>query len=166
MREAVRMRAVDMFEQHTPVAKIAKDLRVSLKSVYAWRQAWRRGGRDALVSKGPGGALCRLDHDQVQWLAAALDAGPAVFGWVADQRWTLPRVTALIGRLFGVRYTERGVAYLLHRIGWSPQVPVHRAVQRDEAAIADWRECTWAQVKAWPGASGRGWSSRTRPGSR
>jgi hypothetical protein len=96
----------------------------------------------------------------------ALDAGPAAYGWVEDQRWTLPRVTVLIARLFHVRYTERGAGYLLHRIGWSPQVPVHRAAERDEAAIATWRTETWPRVRPWPAPSGRGSVSRTRPGSR
>jgi hypothetical protein len=31
--------------------------------------------------------------------------------------WTLARVTALIARLFHVRYTLRGTSCLLHRIG-------------------------------------------------
>jgi len=36
-----------------------------------------------------------------------------------------------------VRYTLRGTPYLLHRIGFTPQVPAHRAVERDEdAAVA------------------------------
>ncbi|WP_419723324.1 helix-turn-helix domain-containing protein [Streptosporangium roseum] len=26
----------------------------------------------------------------------------------------------------------RGVSYLLHRLGWTPQMPVHRATERDE----------------------------------
>ncbi|MFD0480602.1 winged helix-turn-helix domain-containing protein [Nonomuraea thailandensis] len=56
-------------------------------------------------------------------MEAALDAGPAVWGWIEDQRWTLARVTVLVGRLFHVSYTPRGISYLLHRLGWSPQVP-------------------------------------------
>ncbi len=52
-------------------------------------------------------------------------------------------VTTLIGRLFHVRYTLRGTSYLLHRMGYTPQVPVHRAAERDEAAIATWRDVTW-----------------------
>jgi putative transposase len=40
---------------------------------------------------------------------------------------TLERVAALIGRLFRVTYTPRGVSYLLHRMGYVPQRPVHRA---------------------------------------
>lgn len=49
----------------------------------------------------------------------ALKAGPAAHGWVDDQRWTLARVADLVGRLFGVGYTLRGVSYLLRRIGSS-----------------------------------------------
>src|SRR5687767_9877043 len=43
---------------------------------------------------------------------------------------TLARVATVIGRLFHLRYTPRGTAYLLHRMGWSPQVPRHRAAER------------------------------------
>ena len=53
----------------------------------------------------------------------------------------------LIGRLFHVRYTLRGTSYLLHRLGFTPQVPVHRAAERDEDAIAAWRAVTWAKVR-------------------
>ena len=49
--------------------------------------------------------------------------------------------------LFHVRYTLRGTSYLLHRIGYSPQVPVHRAAERDEDAITAWRAVTWAKVR-------------------
>ena len=80
-------------------------------------------------------------------LRAALEAGPAARGWIEDQRWTLPRVTTLIGRLFHVRYTPRGTSYLLHRLGFTPQVPIHRAMGRDEAAITAWRAQTWAKVR-------------------
>jgi transposase len=146
-REAVRMQAADLFEQQVPVVRVAQRLRVSAKSAYQWQQSWRRDGRDGLRSKGPGGSRCRLDGARLARLEAELDAGPLAHGWVEDQRWTLPRITVLIGRLFHVRYTERGVSYLLHRRGWSPQVPVHRAAERDEQAIAAWREETWSRVR-------------------
>ncbi len=109
-----------------------------------------RRGSPALASRGPGGAVCKLDDAQLDRLADELDRGPAAqdwAGWAADQRWTLARVAALIHRLFGVTYTLRGVSYLLHRIGWSPQVPAGRAVERDEDAIAAWRATTWAKVR-------------------
>nr|WP_274534329.1 winged helix-turn-helix domain-containing protein [Saccharothrix sp. CB00851] len=80
-------------------------------------------------------------------LAAALEEGPAAHGYTEDQRWTLARVADLIGRLFRVRYTLRGVSYLLHRMGFSPQVPAHRAIERDEEAIVTWRRETWPAGK-------------------
>jgi putative transposase len=62
-------------------------------------------------------------------------------------RWPLERVATLVGRLFHVRYTLRGTSYLLHRIGFTSQVPVHRAAERDEAAIAAWRDATWVKLR-------------------
>jgi transposase len=138
-----------MFEQQLPATEIAARLRVSTKSVYAWRRAWTAGGRAALASRGPGGTVCKLTDAQLDRLAGELDRGPAAQDWAgwADQRWTLARVAALIGRLFGVSYTLRGVSYLLHRMGWTPQVPARRASERDEDGISAWRAATWAKVR-------------------
>ena len=135
-----------MFAHDMTAGQVAGLLRVSAKSVYQWRRAWRADGKEALASKGPGGNACRLDEDQLARLGAALDAGPAVYGWT-DQRWTLARVAALIARLFGVSYTLRGVSYLLHRLGFTPQVAAHRAAERNEAAITAWREQTWVNAR-------------------
>ena len=146
-REKVRLQAAQMFEQGMDPVRVARCLRVSAKSAYQWRRCWRAGGEAALASKGPGGNACRLDDAQLARLRAALDLGPAAYGWKEDQRWTLARVAALIRRLFHVRYTLRGASYLLHRIGFSPQVPAHRAAERDEDAIAAWRAETWAKVR-------------------
>ena len=146
-RELVRLQAAEMFAHDADAPEIARSLRVSTKSVYQWRRAWRAGGEAALASKGAGGNPCKLDESQLAQLRAALKAGPADYGWKQDQRWTLARVTVLAGRLFGVSYTLRGMSYLLHRLGFSPQVPVHRALERDEYAIEHWRAATWAKVR-------------------
>jgi transposase len=146
-REALRLEAAGLFAAGVSSGEIARRLRVTRKSVNAWRRAWKAGGTAALASRGPGGAACRLDETQLKVLETELDVGPAVHGWAEDQRWTLARVSALIWELFRVRYTVRGTSYLLHRIGWSPQVPVHRAAERDEGAVATWVKETWPQVK-------------------
>jgi transposase len=145
-REKVRLRAAEMFALDADPVEVARSLRVSTKSVYQWRRAWRAGGQESLASRGPGGSACRLDEAQLAELRPALEAGPAAHGWAQDQRWTLARA-ALAARLFGVSYTLRGMSFLLHRIGYSPQVPVHLAVERDEAAVAEWRAVTWAKAR-------------------
>ena len=149
-REAVRLRAAEMFAAGVvDNGQVAVRLRVSRKSVIVWRQAWRSGGEAALVSKGASGAACRLDGRQIARLESELDKGPAVHGY-ADQRWTLARIAALIGTLFHQRYTLRGASLLMHRIGWSPQVPAHRAKQRDALKIVTWVKEEWPRGKAWP----------------
>jgi transposase len=147
-REAVRLQAAELFALDVSVPEIAKRLRVSQNAVYVWRRRWRADGDAGLASKGPSGADCRLSSEQQDQLAAALREGPAAHGWTEDQRWTLARVADLIAVLFGVRYTLRGVSFLLHRMGFSPQMPKHRPVERDEEAVVSWREEVWARAKS------------------
>src|SRR3954470_8603132 len=145
-RETLRMQAARLFAEDVAPVQVAARLRVSTKSVYQWRRRWRAGGEGGLGSPGPGGGRCRLSGAQLHRLRAELERGPAAHGW-ADQRWTLARIATLIARLFHLRYTPRGTAYLLHRMGFSAQLPRHRAAERDEDAIAAWRTLTWAKVR-------------------
>ena len=69
----------------------------------------------------------------------------------------------VVGRRFKVGYTLAGLDLLLHRIGWSVQVPARRAAERDEAAIAVWREETWPVIKGRRRTWAPGWSSKTSP---
>ncbi|MGN9786128.1 hypothetical protein ACTMTF_32190 [Nonomuraea sp. ZG12] len=48
----------------------------------------------------------------MQRLEAALDAGPAAWGWTEDHRWTLARITVLVGGSFHLSYTPRGICHL------------------------------------------------------
>lgn len=121
----------------------------------------------ALASKGAQGLPCRLSPGQLARLEKELERGPAAHGWIEDQRWTLARIAQLIEKLFRVRYRSlRGVSYLLHRMGWSPQVLLHRAAERDEEAIVSWRKETWPRVGRPRGTRARGSPSRTSPASR
>ena len=74
-----------------------------------------------------------------------LDAGSAV--WAGRIRAGLWPGSALVRERFRVDYTLAGLDVLLHRIGWSVQVPARRAAKRDEDAIAAWREETWPVIK-------------------
>jgi transposase len=159
-REQVRLAAATLIEAGAGDREVARRFRVSRMSANRWRRALAAGGRAALASRGAGGAKCKLTAAQLRELEALLDAGPAIHGWDEDQCWTLARITELVRRRFGVGYTLAGMDLLLHRIGWSVQVPARRAAERDEAAIAAWREGTWPVVKGprrtWaPGSSSK-----------
>jgi len=76
----------------------------------------------------------RLDQ-----LKTVLRRGAGAAGY-ATELWTLQRISQVIRKRFGVRYSPVGVwAVLRHGLGWSWQKPERRALQRDEAAIAQWR---------------------------
>jgi len=165
-REQVRFQAADLFAQGAAPAQVAVRLRVTRKSACEWYRAWAAGGKSALASKGSSGSKCRLSDRQIGVLEDELAKGPAAHGWDEDQRWTLARIAQVIKELFGQDYSLRGVSYLLHRIGWSPQVPIHRAVERDEEAIATWVKQTWPRLKERPPGGGRGSASPMSPASR
>lgn len=163
-RERLRLEAGERFTRGDTTEDIAKDLRVTARSVRRWRRAWSQGGAEALRSRGPM-AVERLSPAQWARLERELQRGPLAHGWQDEsQGWTLKRVKLLIGRMFHVGYTVQGVWKLLRRHGWSAQVPVRRAIERDEEKIEVWKAEVWPQVKAprrtWAPTS----ASRTRRG--
>jgi transposase len=115
------------------------------------------------MSKGPGGGPAKLSPAQIGELEAVLDVGPAVWGWDEDQCWTLARIAEVVCRRFGVDYTLAGLDLLLHRAGWSVQVPARQATERDEERIAAWREETWPVIKGRRRTWVPGWFSKTSP---
>src|SRR2546429_128402 len=90
-RERVRLAAAEMIEAGAGDREIARHFRVSRMSVNRWRRALAAGGREALASRGAGGAQCKLTPAQVAELEAVLEEGPAAAG-DADQCWTLARI--------------------------------------------------------------------------
>ncbi len=145
-REQVRFEAAELFAQGAP-AQVARRLRVSRKSAYAWHARWREAGVEALRSKGPSGRPSRMKPDWRAWLAAELEKGPAAHGWVEDQRWTLDRIATVIARRFHVRFSPAQTWRILRQTGFSVQVPQRRAAERDEDAVATWIKETWPRVE-------------------
>ncbi len=159
------MQAAELFGQRIKPPEVARRLRVSLKSAYEWHRLWREGGVRALASRGPSGSRCRLSPRCLEKLAVYLEEGPAAHGWVEDQVWTAARVATLIGRKFHVSYSVSGATRLMHRLGFSPQVPARRVAERDEQAVAAWKEATWTEVKERGRPAAATSASRTKPGS-
>ena len=52
-----------------------------------------------------------------------------------------------------MRYHVDHIGRVLHALGWSPQQPARRAIERDEAAIAQWVKVRWPLVKKTPRAA-------------
>jgi transposase len=119
--------------------QIAAALGVSEGAVSQWLAQARRAGPTALQQRPRPGRPPRLSPAQQAQVPALLRQGATAFGF-RGERWTRQRVVEVLRRLFGVTYHPAHISRLLDRWGWSWQKPVRRARQRDEAAIAAWRE--------------------------
>ena len=53
----------------------------------------------------------------------------------------------MIAEEFGVRYHKDHVSRLLKELHWTPQVPIQRALQRNELAIQAWRTEIWPKLQ-------------------
>ena len=157
----MRLEAAARFARGDKISQIAHDLRVTPGSVRRWHWAWEEGGTGALRSRGPVSAE-RLSARQWARLEAELGKGPLAHGFANDQRWTLGRIKTLIGRLFHVGYTPEGVWKLMRRHGWSCQVPVRQALERDEEAVAVWKAEVWPEIKGLRATWAPTSASRTR----
>ena len=107
-RQELRGQAAERFARGEPSSAIAKDLRVSVRSVQRWRRTWDEGGPRALRSRGPA-SLPWLNEKRFAQLEAELAKGPAAHGR-EEQRWTLARVKTVIGWRFHMTYTVQGRA--------------------------------------------------------
>src|SRR3954449_2031393 len=145
-REWRRMRALDLARQCWKQRDIALALDASEGAVSCWLAAARRGGPEALRSHPAPGRAARLTPEQVRLIPDFLWHGAESYGFRGDV-WTCERVAGVLSEEFGVSYSKSQVSRLLKRLGWTPQVPITRAIQRDEEAIARWRVESWPKLR-------------------
>ena len=118
----------------------ARTFQASLRAVSKWRRLDREGGLRALTLKRRGrrpgeGRLNAKRAGRIRSL---------IVGKMPDQLtlpfylWTRAAVASLIAREYGIEVSLVTVGRYLRAWGLSPQKPVRRAYERNEAAIARW----------------------------
>ena len=149
--ERRRVRAIQLLlAGHQPV-EVARLVGVDRRSVRRWNRSYREAGDEGLRAKPAPGRPPKLDARARQRLERLLLEGAGAAGFPTDL-WTCPRVAQLIRQRFGVTYHVDHVGRLLRSLGWSPQKPQRRAVERDEAEIQRWVKQEWLRVKKKPPA--------------
>jgi transposase len=144
--EGRRFRAWELQQKGWKQQDIAEALGVTQGAVSQWLKRVKEGGVAGLRHRPSPGATPRLSPEQQGQLLELLAQGAESFGFPGDV-WTQPRVAALIRDRFGVSYHPSQVGRILKACGWSRQKPVHRATQRNEEAIRQWKEEYWPQIK-------------------
>src|SRR5438105_4701403 len=146
-----RFRALHLAQTGWSQRDIAQALGVSRMSVSRWRARARDGGPDALRAHPSPGAAPKLSAAQKARIPEFLWHGAEAYGFRGEV-WTCARIARVIEEEFGVRYHKGHGSRLLQELRWTPQVPIRRAIQRDDPAIQRCRRAVWPELQrpAWP----------------
>jgi transposase len=144
-REWRRLRALQLKRQGWFQHDIADALDVSAETVSRWLARARTAGPEALRSRASPGRPPKLSAAQKRLIPEFLWHGAEAYGFRGEV-WTCARIARVIEEEFGVRYHKDHVSRLLQELRWTPQVPVTRALQRDEPAIERWRVQDWPRL--------------------
>src|SRR5438270_4780133 len=145
-REWRRLQALYLKSQGWRRRDVAEALSVTERSVNRWLTIARNHGPEGLFSAPIPGRPAELSPQQLQRIPEFLWHGAEAYGF-RGEAWTCSRIAAVIEEEFGVRYHDSHVAKLLHELHWTPQVPIRRALQRDEEAIRRWRDAVWPELR-------------------
>ena len=119
------------------------DARVAARAVSPRRASVARiRGPQGLLSAPIPGRPPALSPEQRGLIPEFLWHGAEAYGFRGSV-WTCGRIAKVIEQEFGVSYHKGHVARLLKELHWTPQVPIRRAIQRDDAAIESWRSEVW-----------------------
>jgi transposase len=146
-------------------AEVAREVGVSRAAVTHWKRRLAQAGVRGLRRRRPSGRASRLTAAQWGQLLRRLRRGAVAAGFETE-RWTLRRIAAVVERTFGVRYHFRSLGRALRARGWSPQQPVARARERDDALVEAWLRRDWPRIKrglAAPGGRSPSWTRRGTP---
>jgi transposase len=119
---------------------------LSRSTVYGWRKKYEEGGWDALRAKPLPGPASALTPELRAKLAAMLKRGPRSFGF-RPALWTRGLVRQLVQNEFGIELSEVRIGQILREMNFSPQRPVHKAVQQDPEAVRKWREEEYPKIR-------------------
>ena len=137
--EERRMEAARLLRAGLSQSEVARRVGVHRQSVSRWARELEQSGVRGLRRARRTGRPPKLSAAQLRELEGALVRGPEAFGF-ATGLWTASRVRDLIEYRTGVRYHEAHVWRILRKLNWTCQRPAGRALERDEAAIRNWKK--------------------------
>ena len=147
--ERRRKKAIELLQDGRAPVDVAVMLGVNRRSVRRWNASYRAEGLKGIECRPTPGRPARLNERDKTRLTQILLDGAKASGFPTNL-WTSPRVVQMIQAKFGVDYHVDHVGRLLHSMGWSPQKPARKAIERNESLIAGWVAEEWKRIKKKP----------------
>lgn len=159
--ERRRLQAARLLQLGVHEAEVGRRVGVHRQSVNRWAKQLAQGGPQALKRAPRAGRPPQLSASDRQRIVQGLQRGPEALGY-RTSLWTAWRVADLIERECGVRYSTVHAWRVLRALGWTPQRPASRALERNEAAIRRWKRVRWPELKKTPKSEAKPSSSSTK----
>jgi transposase len=145
LREQKRRMGYELLMQGRSRAEVAKQLDVTWMTANRWFRWLKSRGRDSWHDKNRSGRPQKLTRDQKRKLKRILKKGALHYGYPTEL-WTLKKVAEVIEKEFQVRYNVTHVWRVLRSLGFTAQVPLLRAMERDEDYIKWWIDKKWPEI--------------------
>ena len=148
-QEALRRRVVAALHGGMKQIEAARLFGVSRAALNNWLRAWREGGEAALAARRRGRPPGRTRL--APWQAAV------VVNLITDRTpdqlklpfvlWTREAVADLVRERFGIKISVWTAGRYLKRWGFTPQKPVRRAWERNNAAVRRWLKVQYPRIR-------------------
>jgi transposase len=145
--EHLRRLAVQRVESGEKPSAVVRSLGFCRTSIYKWLRTYRRRGEEGLASHKSDGPAPKLTDSQKRQVRTWI-VGKDPRQWGFDfGLWTRKIVQQMILDKFGVSLTLPSVGHQLTSLQITPQKPLRRAYERDEAAVTKWKEATYPHLR-------------------
>lgn len=145
--EAMRMRAVRQIQDGEHPELIAAALGLNRSTVYGWLLRYRREGWDGLKAKPLAGRPPKLNARALQWIYKTVTGKNPLQLKFEFALWTREMIAKIIYDRFKVKLSRQSVGRLLAQLGITCQKPLHQAIERDEASVAQWLKKEYPKIK-------------------
>jgi len=153
-RVAKRIHAVLLNNDGLSSGRISSLLKSPRSRVSEWLLNYERYGYEGLLEGYRSGRPSSLSEKERQMLSDIIDSGPVAYGFLSGV-WTSPMITRVIEEEFGVKYHPGHVRKVLHRLGFSVQMPKRELGLADPEEQDRWHRRTYPNLKKKPAASER-----------
>jgi transposase len=145
--EEIRIRAVKRVEAGESPEVVIDALGFHRSAIYKWIALYREGGVEALRARKAVGPAPKLDGKQLRQLYMIITSNNPLQLGFEFALWTRAMIREVIRDQFGARLSDVSVGRLLRKLGLSPQRPLRKAYQRDEAKVEAWRKQAYPEIQ-------------------